>query len=85
MKQNVLYLSEDFDFFVVFDSKKQRLPEVFSEKNMRELFDEHSKKEYPKFEVDIQQDFVTVYFTDTDGNKEGVIFEKAKNSEGLIL
>lgn len=82
---NVLYLSEDFDFFVAFDSKKQRLTEVFSEKNMRKLFYGKCKKEYPKFEVDIQQDFVTVYFTDTDGNKEGVIFEKAKNSEGLIL
>lgn len=81
----VLYLSEDFDFFVAFDSKKQRLTEVFSEKNMRELFYGKCKKEYPKFEVDIQQDFVTVYFTDTDGNKDGIIFEKSRNSEGLIL
>lgn len=82
---NVLYLSEDFDFFVAFDSKKQRLIEVFSEKNMRKLFYGKCKKEYPKFEVDIQQDFVTVYFTDTDGNKDGIIFEKSRNSEGLIL
>ncbi len=82
---NVLYLSEDFDFFVAFDSKKQRLTEVFSEKNMRKLFYGKCKKEYPKFEVDIQQDFVTVYFTDTDGNKDGIIFEKSRNSEGLIL
>jgi len=82
---NVLYLSEDFYFFVAFDSKKQRLTEVFSEKNMRKLFYGKCKKEYPKFEVDIQQDFVTVYFTDTDGNKDGIIFEKSRNSEGLIL
>ena len=82
---NVLYLSEDNDFFVVFNKKKHRLVDVFSEKNMRELFYEHTKKEYPKFELDIQENFVTVYFTDTDGNKDGVIFEKARNSEGLIL